>query len=215
MKIERREAGMVLANTYLVWCEETREGMLVDPGAGAKAAIDRADALGVRIALIANTHTHPDHASANSLAHRRTAAPLAAHSAAARQRNLMRKLESGFGLFYRPGGFHRLLADGDTIKIGRLSFTVLHTPGHTDDGICIVGEGIALTGDTLFADSIGRSDLPGGSTQKLVASLLRLLALPDETIIYPGHGPESTIGRERAHNPFCAQLLAAAKPPNT
>ena len=97
----------------------------------------------------------------------------------------------------------RLLQDGETIEIGKLSFTVLHTPGHTPGGICLLGDGVLFSGDTLFAGSIGRTDLPGGDYGVLLRSLReRILTLPDETVVCPGHGQRTTIGRERQMNPF-------------
>jgi glyoxylase-like metal-dependent hydrolase (beta-lactamase superfamily II) len=97
----------------------------------------------------------------------------------------------------------RLLKGGDSIKAGNLSFLVLHTPGHSPGGICLLGEGVVFTGDTLFNMSIGRSDFPGGNYNLLLTSIhTKLMVLPDSTIVYPGHGPESTIGDERRGNPF-------------
>jgi glyoxylase-like metal-dependent hydrolase (beta-lactamase superfamily II) len=97
----------------------------------------------------------------------------------------------------------RLLNEGDEVVMGGERMRVLHTPGHTPGGICLYREGVALVGDALFAGSIGRTDLPGGSTEVLLASIrTKLLSLPDDTVVYPGHGPPTTIGAERAHNPF-------------
>jgi glyoxylase-like metal-dependent hydrolase (beta-lactamase superfamily II) len=95
------------------------------------------------------------------------------------------------------------LSEGDEVVVGENRLRVLHTPGHTPGGICLYGHGVVFVGDALFAGSIGRTDLPGGSTEALLASIRRkLLALPDETVVYPGHGPATTIGEERHHNPF-------------
>ena len=97
----------------------------------------------------------------------------------------------------------KLLENGDSICIGNLNFLVLHTPGHTPGGICFLGQGVVFTGDTLFQYSIGRTDLPGGSHGQLLNSIhTKLMTLPDNTVVYPGHGPESTIGAERQGNPF-------------
>lgn len=197
-----------MSNTYLVWCEDTMEGMIVDPAAGTKAALRRAREAGVKVKFIVDTHSHPDHVSGNALAKEKTGGEVVAHAAAVGGRNFMRRLESGFGLFYRPVRPDRLMEDGDTLEVGRLKFKVLHTPGHTEDGLCLAGEGCAITGDTLFEDSVGRTDLPGGSTKRLLPGIRdKLLTLPDETAVYPGHGPETTIGRERANNPFCFEAL--------
>ena len=97
----------------------------------------------------------------------------------------------------------RLLRGWESIEFGGLSFTVLHTPGHSPGGVCLLGEGVLFSGDTLFNCGIGRSDLPGGDPEKLLHSIhTRLLILPDETVVYPGHGPQTTIGEERRRNPF-------------
>jgi len=97
-----------------------------------------------------------------------------------------------------------LLKDGDVIKVGDLSFTVLHTPGHSPGSICLYGEGVLFSGDTLFREGIGRSDLPGGNYRELMNSLHRLMALSEDTVVYPGHGPKTTIGTEKKQNPFIA-----------
>ena len=102
-----------------------------------------------------------------------------------------------------PPAPDRLLNDGDNINIGDLHFLVLHTPGHTPGGICLSGNGVVFTGDTLFKHGIGRSDLSGGNSRQLMTSIhTKLMVLPDDTIVYPGHGPETTIGAERRVNPF-------------
>ena len=101
----------------------------------------------------------------------------------------------------------RWFVDGDRLQVGRLTLTVRHTPGHSPGGVCLLGDGLVFTGDTLFAGSIGRADLPGADMATLLASIARvLLPLPDETVCYPGHGPKTTIGEERRTNPFLTAL---------
>ncbi len=110
--------------------------------------------------------------------------------------------------FPEPPPPDRLLKEGDAIQVGDLQFQVLHTPGHTLGGMCLVGEGIVFTGDTLFSQGIGRFDLPGGDYEALMEAIRsRLMALPDDTIVYPGHGPETTIGYERRYNPYLKEGL--------
>jgi hydroxyacylglutathione hydrolase len=110
-----------------------------------------------------------------------------------------------FGLSYpAPPAPERLLKDGDVIKVGDLSFTVVHTPGHSPGSICLYGEGVLFSGDTLFREGIGRSDLPGGNYRELMASLHRLMMLPEDTVVYPGHGSKTAIGTEKKQNPFIA-----------
>ena len=111
----------------------------------------------------------------------------------------------GFELESQPAP-DRFVSDGDIVEVGALRFEVLHAPGHSPGGICLYGEGIVITGDTLFAGAVGRTDLPGGDIGKLKLSFKRLMSLADGVRVFPGHGPESTIGRERADNFFVSEI---------
>ncbi|MDP3062402.1 MAG: MBL fold metallo-hydrolase [Chloroflexota bacterium] len=196
----------LMENTYLVADQETRDCLVVDPGSEPERILAEIQRLRVRVALIVNTHGHVDHIGAVAALAQATGAPYAIHSADV---PLLQNAGSGviatsmFPGFQLPPKPDRTLADGDTLSAGGLSFTVLETPGHTPGSVCLLGHGIVLTGDTLFRGSIGRYDLPGGDGQRLMASIrAKLLPLPDETVVYSGHGPESTIGREKRYNPF-------------
>lgn len=197
--------GPLSANCYIVGCELTRLGMLIDPGDDAKKILESAEDLGLDIKLVALTHGHLDHTGALKEIKEATGAEVAIHSEEAEPlQGEYRSLGAMFGLSYPvPPWPDRLLKDGDSLDIGDLHFSVLHTPGHTPGGICLFGQGVVFTGDTLFNYGIGRYDLPGGNYDQLVNSIhTKLMTLPDSTVVYPGHGSETTIGAERRGSPF-------------
>ncbi|MCL2679614.1 MAG: MBL fold metallo-hydrolase [Dehalococcoidia bacterium] len=204
MIIETLTTGGYLSNCYLCASETTREGVVIDPGEGAEIVLDRIAELRLKIAYILLTHGHPDHTGAVRRIKEAVAAPLAMHAAdAALLRDKALHAMLGFDTVAMTPDI--TLEDGETIKAGELSLTVLHTPGHTPGGICLLGEGMVFTGDTLFQMGIGRTDLTGGNTEQLFRSIHdKLLTLPDSTAVYPGHGPATTIGAERLMNPFFA-----------
>jgi hydroxyacylglutathione hydrolase len=205
--IDRVAVGPFATNCYIVGSEESKQGIIIDPGDEAGVILGRVAGLGLDIKLIILTHGHIDHVGALKAVKEATGAEMAIHADDAKSlRGLRGLLQSVLvpGLSYPlPPPPERLLADGDSLDVSDLHFKVLHTPGHTPGGICLLGEGVVFSGDALFNYGIGRTDLPGGSYHRLVESIrTRLLVLPDETIVYPGHGPETTIGAERAGNPF-------------
>jgi len=203
MILERLELGSYAANCYLVGDEATHEGMIIDPGAQAGQISKKVKELGLDIKYIVLTHTHPDHIGAVKAVKEATKAPVLVHEDDASGL----KQPNPFGGGAPPGPPDRLLKGGDTLKLGELSFLVLHTPGHSPGGICLYGGGVVFSGDTLFQASIGRSDFPGGSqTQLLNAIHTKLLVLPDNTPVFPGHGPDTTIGYEKRRNPFLREL---------
>jgi hydroxyacylglutathione hydrolase len=206
MILEALTLGFVASNCYIVGSESTKRGMIIDPGAEAKVILKAVKDLGLTIPLIVATHTHFDHVGAVKSVKDATGAEFALHESEG---------EGGLGAFGRvlasvTGGSsgplpkpERLLKDGDTIDIDDLHFIVLHTPGHSPGSISLVGHGVVFSGDTLFNFGIGRTDFPGCSHRQLINSIQdKLMALPDNTIVYPGHGPETTIGAERRMNPF-------------
>jgi hydroxyacylglutathione hydrolase len=184
------KVGWLSTNCYIAGCEETKEAVLIDPGLESRAEAElildyiKQNCFGVK--YIINTHGHPDHISGNAAMKEATGAPILIH-------------ENGKDRVKAD----RKLCDGDIIQIGNFNLTVLHTPGHTPCGICLLVDNVVFTGDSLFACSIGRTDFPGGSFQQLIKSIkTKLLPMPDSFKVYPGHESFSTIGDERKYNPF-------------
>ncbi|MFC1965667.1 MBL fold metallo-hydrolase [Chloroflexota bacterium] len=204
MIIERLEVGPFASNCYIVGAESNKEGVIIDPGAEANNILKRVKDLELEIKLIVLTHGHTDHIGSLKEVKDATGAEVAIHANDARFLQAGQPLGTSYGLsFQAPPPPDRLLEGGDSIDIGDLHFLVIHTPGHTTGGICLLAEGVVFTGDTLFNFGIGRFDMPGGSGSQLMNSITtKLMVLPDKTAVYPGHGPETTIGTERQGNPF-------------
>ena len=203
--------GPVGANCFIVGDDTTRDVFVIDPGDEPERILDALQSLRARPAALVNTHGHFDHIQAVNAVRKATGAPFWIHEA---ERDVLAqgpaRAKAIFGIDLPPSPVpDRWLVDGDRLAVGGVTFTVRHTPGHSPGGVCLIGDGIAFVGDTLFAGSIGRTDLPGADTDTLLASIARvLLPLPDETVCYPGHGPETTIGEEKRTNPFVAPLAA-------
>jgi glyoxylase-like metal-dependent hydrolase (beta-lactamase superfamily II) len=197
--------GLIQTNCYVVGCEETKEGAVIDPGGHPERIMAEVERLGLEVKYVLNTHAHFDHTDANGAVVKATGATLALHP----QDLPILKAAGGaamFGLHADPSPLPDLeLHGGDELEVGNLRFRVLHTPGHTPGHVCFyeAAEGILFDGDVLFYRSIGRTDLPGGSWKQLMDSIQReLFALPDETVVYSGHGPKTTIGEEKQLNPW-------------
>ncbi len=206
MIIERVVVSPFATNCYIVGSESSREGIIIDPGDESKVILKKVADLGLDIKLIVLTHGHIDHIGALKDIKEATGAEMAIHTDDAKSLHgkggFIISLVSGLSS-PKPPPPDRLLTDGDSLDVADMHLRVLHTPGHTPGGICLSGEGVVFSGDTLFNFGIGRTDLPGGSYRQLMESIHnKLMALPDDTIVYPGHGPETTIGAERAGNPF-------------
>lgn len=204
MIIERLVVGMLQCNCYIVGCEETKVGIIVDPGGDAPTILDRVEELGLTIKLIVNTHGHIDHIAANRPLKEATGAQIAIHREDAQwlvtdQGDYARML----GVLSPGPAADILLDEGDEVTFGNEGLQVIHTPGHSLGGISLVGDGLIFCGDTLFAMGVGRVDLPGGSWETLMHSIkTQLFTLPDDTRVYTGHGPPTTIGREKRFNPW-------------
>lgn len=196
--------GPLATNCYLVYDEGTLEAMVIDPAAEGSRIMREVENRGLKVKYIINTHGHGDHIGANGYVKEATGAQLLIHAADGPMLTDPRQNMSAYmGQSITKPAPDRLLQEGDILEVGILKFTVLHTPGHTLGGICLVGHGACFSGDTLFQYSIGRSDFPGGSYEDLISSIKsKLLPLDDNVAVYPGHGPETTIGMERKGNPF-------------
>jgi hydroxyacylglutathione hydrolase len=202
MILRKLTVGPYASNCYIVGSEMTKQGIIIDPGAEPKEILRTVEKLGLDIKLIVLTHRHPDHVGAAAPVKAATGAPLAAHAECARYlpHSPDYVYEEPFEGAPKP---ERILKDGDSVDIGDLHFKVLYTPGHTPCGISLYGEGHVFTGDTLFNYGIGRYDLIDGDYDSLIKGIkTKLLTLPPETIVHPGHGPDSTIATEIRANPF-------------
>jgi hydroxyacylglutathione hydrolase len=206
--IEQIEVGDFAVFAYLLACRETGEAVVIDPAAEVKRILKVAKANGINaIKYIINTHSHADHAGGNREVKEATGAQIVIHrDDAERLANPPPFILEIFRCEASPPA-DRLVEDGDTIEFGKQSLKVIHTPGHTAGGICLYTPGYVITGDTLFVGAVGRTDLPGGSTRVLLQSIqARLLTLPEDTVVLPGHNyghsPRSTIGQEKQFNPF-------------
>jgi glyoxylase-like metal-dependent hydrolase (beta-lactamase superfamily II) len=206
--------GTLYTNCYVVGCNETKEALIIDPGFDtelvAKRILREADQLELQIKYIVNTHGHSDHIAGNGIVKKLTSVPILIHEYDAPMlTKATENLTMLFGLrtvSLPPAD--RMLYNGDAIEVGEVMFRVLHTPGHTRGSISILGNDVVFTGDTLFAGSIGRTDLPDSSPKEIMTSLKKLTILPDHIKVYPGHGPASTIGEEKKSNPFLQNLSA-------
>jgi glyoxylase-like metal-dependent hydrolase (beta-lactamase superfamily II) len=202
--------GLFQENCYIIGSRRTREAVVVDPGDEPEEILALARDMGVRITRIVCSHAHLDHLMAVRPVQEATGAPFLLHPldlgiAANVPRRVARLLGRDVP---PPPPPDYLLADGDDVEVAGVQFQVLHTPGHTQGSVSLYAASMLFSGDTLFRGSIGRTDLEGGNTVQLMDTLVgRLLDLPDETIVLPGHMAETTIGAERQTNPFILQEL--------
>lgn len=202
--------GALEVNCYIVWDTDTREGVIIDPGADASEIEAAVREEGVKVRCVINTHGHFDHVGADGEMKAAFGVPVAIHPADAA---LMADAHE-HGIFFgvntpRQPEPDILLEDGQEVEFGPLKLKVIHTPGHTRGGVCLYMEDgkVLFTGDTLFAGSVGRTDFEGGSMEDLMSSITgKLLPLGVDVRVLPGHGPESTIGEEREVNPFLSGL---------
>ncbi len=212
MKIVQIPNGQFVENCYLLIDESSRECAVIDPGEEAGLILRRIAEAGVRPVAIWVTHAHLDHVMGVPRLSRETGAPIYLHPA---DRELYdHVIQQGLAFGIRVESLpppDREFVPGETVRVGTVGFTVRHAPGHSPGSVCLVGDGVVFTGDVLFAGSIGRTDLPGADFDTLIRSIEReLLVLPDSTMVYSGHGPETTVGRERGTNPFLAGVHRVA-----
>jgi hydroxyacylglutathione hydrolase len=198
--------GPLQCNCSVIGDESTREAMVIDPGDEIERVLDCIRRNGLTVKMIVVTHAHIDHVGGANKLKQATGAPILMNENDAALLKMLEMQATWIGV--RPPGEVKIdnaIADADKIRAGTLEASVLHTPGHTEGSVCLYfePEKKLIAGDTLFAGSIGRTDLPGGSYEKIMRSLHKtVLALPDETIVVPGHGELTTIGEERRGNPF-------------
>lgn len=207
MLIRQMTVGMMGVCCYIAACENTREGVIIDPGGNEDEILSACQNEKITVKYIINTHGHPDHVCGNGKLKQATGAKIVMHTADADffSDDRVKNFFSQLGLPPSPPVDKRV-QDGDALDFGDESLAVIHTPGHTPGGICLYSSPNIFTGDTLFAGGVGRTDFPGGSTEQLLQSIKnRILTLPPETIVWPGHGyggEHSTIAQEKTGNPF-------------
>jgi len=208
MIIKKLIVGPLEENCYIIGDEETKQAIVIDPGDEPDRIIELIKENGLSINAIICTHSHFDHIGAIGDIKRATGGKILIHKDDIELYEGVKDQAALWGYevddIPGPDGF---INEGDEVRTGRLTFKILHTPGHSPGGICLYGEGVVFTGDTLFQGSVGRTDFYGGDMEKLKESFSRLLDLPENTKVFSGHGAETTIGRERKENFFAEEWL--------
>jgi len=204
MEFKRFPLGIYQANCYILYDKNTKEAAVIDPGGDFEVIKSFVEDSGLKVKYIILTHGHGDHIGALMELKEYTGAEVCIHG---EDNPMLRSSRMNLTALmgYNPVEMSadRLLEDGEILRLEGMELEIIHTPGHSRGGICIYCDGSLFSGDTLFACSIGRTDLPGGSNDELIESIKnKLLVLPDDTAVYPGHGPPSTISIEKKRNPF-------------
>jgi len=195
--------GAFQENSYLVVDEESGRAVIIDPGGEGQRLVGEIERSKATLDAIWITHAHVDHVGAIASVKERWNVPVYLHPSDRRLFEAAGRQAEVYGVpFEEPPEPDQEFADGQRLSVGSVEMSVMHTPGHSPGHVVIHGNGIALVGDCLFAGSIGRTDLPMSNPQQLADSLKKIAALPPETVVYPGHGPDTTIGEERISNPF-------------
>ncbi len=204
MKYETLIVGILETNCYLVYCPETLDCVIVDPGAEEEKIFQIITRKSLNPTVILNTHGHIDHIGANRAVKEKFSIPLYIHAEDSQMLGHVQQSELAIflGTTDSPSP-DRLIKEGDEIEVGKYFLKVIHTPGHSPGSVCFLGNGFLLSGDTLFFGGVGRTDLPGGSWQELESSIKnKILTLPGDTIALTGHGPATTVAQEKSSNPF-------------
>ena len=202
--VHQLSVGPLQVNCFVVACQRTREAMVIDPGDDGPRILQLAESNGYQVKKIVNTHGHFDHIGANQPVKEATGAVLMMHEADLPLLQNARNHAQAYGLTVSPSPDpDKFLNEGDVFSVGEQSFSIFHVPGHSPGSICLLSDGHLFVGDVLFAGSVGRTDLPGGDFDALVEGVReKLFRLPADTIVHPGHGPDTTISREKQLNPF-------------
>jgi hydroxyacylglutathione hydrolase len=204
MIIKKLAVGPIMANCFTVGCDQTLEAAVIDPGDEAQRILRVLAEAKLTVKQIINTHGHFDHVGANRRMQAATGAPILIHALDAPMLSQLSRSAAAWGMSAEDSPPpDRTIDEGDTIRLGTITFQVIHTPGHTPGGVSLLADGRLFVGDTLFAGSVGRTDFPGGDFNTLKSSIQKkLFALPDDVQVFTGHGPETTIGEEKRQNPF-------------
>jgi hydroxyacylglutathione hydrolase len=206
--IKELVVGPLMANCFICGCSKTKEAVVIDPGGDANTILLSLADSKLKAKYIINTHGHFDHVSANGKMKDATGADILIHPLDA---PMLEKLSSNAAFFgvsvENSPPCDQTLEEGDTVSFGDITLKVIHTPGHTPGGISLYTNGVVFVGDTLFAGSIGRTDFPGGDFNTLISSIkTKLFKMEDDIRVFSGHGPETSIGTEKRHNPFVGQF---------
>ncbi len=204
MIVKRIPVSPLMTNCYILACEKTKEAAIIDAGDEPYRILEAIDSSGLTVKYLVNTHAHVDHVSAVYDIKKEKGAPFLLHK---NEEIVLSGLNASRTLFgFGQGEIPKVdeyIDETTSISVGEYSLQVIETPGHSPGGICLRTGSTIFVGDTLFAGSVGRTDLPGGSSTALMESIRKkLMVLDDGTVVYPGHGPDTTIGAEKRNNPF-------------
>jgi len=211
LKIIQIPVGPLAMNATLVMDKESKETIFFDPGDEIERILEISKSENMNIVRLIATHCHVDHIAGANIAMEKLGLPLEICPLGKKMLGNVGPIAAAFGYAtseIKEGGY---LDEGDIVKIGKTKFNILHCPGHSPDSLCFYTEEILIGGDVIFKGSLGRTDLPGGNTNQLMNSITKkIYLLPDETTIYPGHGPETILGVEKEHNPYLNGTLRLA-----